>query len=230
MSETIQVSKASVILGALLIASLVAMGATISKNASLKKQMDHNQKALTDSIQIYKGRNGQLVAEKTILIGDYNSLKDEYDKLDEQVKDMKIRRPDHVVYVETEVINEVHDTTFIIDRSLPTLRKDFDFSNNFRQLAGFMELKEDNLGLNITQDRTIVDYTLAIKDGKVYMSSSNPYVQYNEIQGITLPAAKKPKFSVGIGPQIGAGFDLINKKPGIFAGVGISANFNLISF
>ena len=167
MSETIQVSKASVILGALLIASLVAMGATISKNASLKKQMDHNQKALTDSIQIYKGRNGQLVAEKTILIGDYNSLKDEYDKLDEQVKDMKIRRPDHVVYVETEVINEVHDTTFIIDRSLPTLRKDFDFSNNFRQLAGFMELKEDNLGLNITQDRTIVDYTLAIKDGKV---------------------------------------------------------------
>ena len=230
MSETIQVNKISFILGTVLIASLAALGATISKNYSLKKQMDHNQKALTDSIETYKGRNGKLVADKTIMIGEYNDLKDKYDNLQEKVKDMKVRNPDHVVYVETEVINEVHDTTFIIDRSLPTLRKDFDFSNNFRQLAGFMELKDDNLGLNITQDRTILDYTLAIKDGKVYMSSSNPYVQYNEIQGITLPAAKKPKFSIGVGPQIGVGYDLINKQPGIFAGVGISANFNLVSF
>ena len=230
MGETIKNSMPSIILGAVLFASLAALGATISKNISLRKQYDHNMEALTDSIHTYKGRNGDLVAEKTILIGQYNDLKNLYDDLDEKVKNMKVRNPDQVVYVETEVINEVHDTTFIIDRSLPSLRKDFDFSNNYRQLAGFMELKDDNLGLNITQDRTLVDYTLAIKDGRVYLSSSNPYVQYNEIQGITIPAPKKPKFSIGIGPQLGAGFDLINKTPGIYAGVGISANFNIISF
>ena len=41
---------------------------------------------------------------------------------------------------------------------------------------------------------------------------------------------KKPKFSVGIGPQLGFGFDVINSKPGIYAGIGISANYNLLSF
>ena len=230
MSDTIKNSMPSIILGAVLFASLAALGATISKNISLRKQYDHNTQALQDTVKIYKGKNGDLVAEKTILIGQYNDLKHLYDDLDEKVKNMKVRNPDQVVYVETEVINEVHDTTFIIDRSLPSLRKDFDFSNKYRQLAGFMELKDDNLGLNITQDRTLVDYTLAIKDGRVYLSSSNPYVQYNEIQGITIPAPKKPKFSIGIGPQLGAGFDLINKTPGIYAGVGISANFNIISF
>ncbi len=222
--------KTSLILGAVLIASLAGLAATISKNISLKKEYDHNTKALTDTIRTYKGRNGQLVAEKTILIGDYNTLKDLNKELEEQVKNMKVRRPDQVVYVETEVVNEVHDTTYIIDRSLPVIRKDFDFSNEFRQLAGFMELKDENLGLNITNDRTFVDYTLAIKDGKVYMTSTNPYVQYNEIQGITLPAPKKPKFSLGIGPQIGAGYDIINKQPGVFVGVGLNASFNLVSF
>lgn len=230
MSETIKNSMPSIILGAVLFASLAALGATISKNISLKKQYDHNMDALRDTVRLFKGKNGELVAEKTILVGQYNDLKHLYEDLDEKVKSMKVRNPDQVVYVETEVINEVHDTTFIIDRSLPSLRKDFDFSNNYRQLAGFMELKDDNLGLNITQDRTLVDYTLAIKDGRVYLSSSNPYVQYNEIQGITIPAPKKPKFSIGIGPQLGAGFDLINKTPGIYAGVGISANFNILSF
>lgn len=224
------INKTSFILGAVLIASLAALAATISRNISLKREYEHNTKALNDTIRTYKGRNGQLVAEKNILIGDYNTLKDLNDNLAEEVKNMKVRRPDHVVYVETEVVNEVHDTTYIIDRSLPSIRKDFDFSNEYRQLAGFMELKDENLGLNITNDRTLVDYTLAIKDGKVYMTSSNPYVQYNEIQGITLPTPKKPKFSIGIGPQLGVGYDIINKQPGIFAGVGISANFNLLSF
>jgi len=230
MSEALKSSGTAIILGGLLFASLAALGTTISKNIALKKSFDHNSKALTDSINTYKSRNGDLVAEKTLWVGRYNDAKKMYDELNEKVQNMKVHNPDQVVYVETEVINEVHDTTYIIDRSLPSLRKEFDFSNNYRQLAGFMELKDDNLGLNITQDKTIVDYTLAIKDGKVYLSSSNPYVQYNEIQGITVPAPKKPKFSIGIGPQLGAGFDLISKQPGIYAGVGISANFNLISF
>lgn len=230
MSGTLQISKATLILGTALVASLVGLGATISRNINMKKVMDHNEKALTDSIKLYKGRNGDLVAEKTILIGDNNTLKALNKDLEEKLDNMKVRRPDQVVYVETEVINEVHDTTYIIDRSLPSLRKDFDFSNEYRKLAGFMELKDDNLGLNITQDRTILDYTLAIKDGKVYLTSSNPYVQYNEIQGITVPKPKKPKFSVGIGPQIGAGFDIISRKPGVFVGVGINASYNLASF
>jgi len=223
-------NKLSLILVLALLGSIAGFGTYFSKYSKMKKEYDHNVHALSDTIKTYKGKNGQLVAEKAILIGDIDLLKTTNENLSNELNNMKVRNPSQVVYVETEVINEVHDTTFIIDRTVPYQRKDFNFSDSFRQLEGYMELMDNNLGLNITKDRTFVDYTLAIKDGRVYMTSTNPNVQFNEIQGITIPSPKKPKFSIGIGPQLGVGYDILNKQPGIFAGVGVSANFNLISF
>lgn len=223
-------NRLTLILGLLLAGALVSSGVFFNKYNSVKKEYDNNMEALRDTIHEYKGKNGELVAEKTLLRGDINTLKAANQELTDQLNSMKVKNPSQVVYVETEVVNEVHDTTYIVDHTLPYQRKDFNFSNNFRQLEGFMELNDNNLGLNITKDVTLVDYTLAIKDNKVYLSSSNPYVQYNEIQGLTVPKPKKPKFSIGFGPQFGVGYDLLNNKPGIYAGVGISANYNLVSF
>ena len=223
-------NRLTLILGLLLAGALVSSGVFFNKYNSVKKEYDNNMEALRDTIHEYKGKNGELVAEKTLLRGDINTLKAANQELTDQLNSMKVKNPSQVVYVETEVVNEVHDTTYIVDRTLPYQRKDFNFSNNFRQLEGFMELNDNNLGLNITKDVTLVDYTLAIKDNKVYLSSSNPYVQYNEIQGLTVPKQKKPKFSIGFGPQFGVGYDILNNKPGIYAGVGISANYNLVSF
>lgn len=222
--------KLQLILGLALVGSLAGFGMYYSKYSSMKKEYANNMHALTDTIETYKGKNGQLVAEKTLLSGDIDLLKVVNEDLKNELNNMKVKNPSQVVYVETEVVNEVHDTTYIIDNQLPYQKKDFNFSNNFRQLEGFMELNDNNLGLNITKDITIVDYTLAIKDNKVYLSSTNPYVQYNEIQGLTVPKQKKPKFSIGIGPQIGVGYDLINKQPGVFAGIGLNASYNLVSF
>ena len=222
--------KSQIVLILALIVSLLFLWASCSNNANLKKTYDINTQALTDTIEYYQTKSGQLAAEKAILQGDIKDLKVLNEDLYKKVKDLEVKKPQQVVYVETEVINEVHDTTYIVDPLLTYQRKDFAFNNQWRVLEGYMELKDNTLGLNFTQDKVFVDYTLAIKDNHVYLTSTNPYIQYNEIQGITLPKKQKPMFSIGIGPVFGAGYGLVNKQFDVFAGIAITANYNLITF
>lgn len=222
--------RSQLILGLALIATLICLAISCSNNASLNKQYKHNVDALTDSIEYYQTRSGQLVAEKTLLEGDLKLLKSANEELYKKVKELEIKKPEQIVYVETEVVNEVHDTTYLVDPTLPYQRKDFAFNNEWRKLEGFMELKDNLLGLNITTDKVFVDYTLALKDGQVFLNSSNPYVQYNQIQGFTVPKSKKPRWGFGVGPQVGVGYDIFNKTPGIYVGVGFSFNYNFITF
>lgn len=198
-------------------------------NRNLKRQHDNNIIALTDSVEFYKSRSGALVAEKTLLLGDMHTLELANKELAETIEDMKLHNPQQVVYIETEVINEVHDTAWIIKENDTLIKKDFDFSNQWRTLNGFVQLADKNLSLSIKEDKVLINYTLAIKDNKVYVTSDNPYVQYNEIQGITLPKTRK-NFSLGIGPTISYGYDFQHKNFGPFVGVSLGLYYNLIQF
>lgn len=222
--------KSQILLGLALLVTLIFLGVSCSRNRALTNQYNNNVTALTDTVELYKTKSGQLAAEKTLLEGDINLLKTTNEDLYKQIKDLKVKKPQQVVYVETEVVNEVHDTTYILQPSLPYQRKDFQFNSEWRVLEGFMELKDNLLGLNFTKDITYVDYTLAIKDNKVYMTSTNPYVQYREIQGLTLPKQRKPAWSFGVGPVFGVGYDIVNKNPGVYVGLGVNFSYSIISF
>ena len=187
---------------------------------------DNNVKALTEQVETWKTKAGDLVAEKTVLEGDYKLLKQTNEELYEQVKKLKAK-PKEVVYVETEIVNEVHDTTYVVTDS-SYVKKNFDFSNQWRKLSGFIEYNKPNLGLTINQDITYADFTVAIKDSKVYVTSNNPYIQYNDIQGVVMPKTA-PRWSLGVGLQTGVGYGFINKKPDVYVGVGVSLNYNLLT-
>ena len=189
---------------------------------------ENNITALTDSISYYKDKNGQLVAEKTLLAGDMNTLKLANEDLYKQIEDMKLHNPQQVVYVETEIINEVHDTTWIIENNDSIINKYFDFSNQWRTLNGYVQLKDKDLNLSIQEDKVLVNYVLAIKDNKAYITSDNPYVQYNEIQGLTIPKTHK-NFSIGIGPSISYGWWPGMTKPSIFFGISLGVYYNLFN-
>ena len=64
------------------------------------------------------------------------------------------------------------------------------------------------------------DYTVVLKDNKVWLSSSNPYVKYNKITGLTLPTQKQKRW--GIGPAVTAGYDPANNKISMMLGVSLS--------
>jgi hypothetical protein len=101
----------------------------------------------------------------------------------------------------------------------------FDFSNKWRELAGNVSLKDSIIGMTIDKDIVHIDYTMVEKDGRVYVSSENPYVRFNDIQGITLSKPKQKRFNIG--PNIGMSFTSDGKiKPS----VGIGITYSLISF
>jgi len=221
--------KTQIILGALLfLAVLFGINQTVAKR-NVMRQNDNNIVALTDSIHYYQGKNGELIAEKTLLLGDMHTLELANADLAQTIEDMKLHNPQQVVYIETEIINEVHDTTWMIEPNDTLIQKAFDFSNQWRVLNGSIKLQENNLSLNIDNDKVFANYTLAIKDNKVYLTSDNPYVQYNEIQGITLPKTKK-NFSLGVGPTISYGYDFQHKNFVPVVGVSVGLYYNFLQF
>ncbi len=195
-------------------------------NLANKRIYDNNVKALTEQMQTWKTKAGDLVAEKTVLEGDVKLLKQTNEELYEQVKKLKAR-PKEVVYVETEIINEVHDTTFVVDSTY--VKKYFDFSDQWRTLTGFVEYNKPNLNLAFTKDITKADFTVAIRDSKVYVTSNNPHIVYNDIQGVVLPKTE-PMFTIATGPSFSAGYGLINKNFDFYAGWSVIIGYNIKSF
>ena len=221
--------KTQIIIGALLVlAILFGINQTVAKR-NLRKQNDNNIVALTDSVNFYKSKSGDLVAEKTLLLGDISTLKLANKELADEIEDMKVNKPQQVVYIETEIINEVHDTTWMIEPNDTLIQKAFDFSNQWRVLNGNIKLQENNLSLNIDNDKVFANFTLAIKDNKVYVKSDNPYVTYDDIQGLTLPKTKK-NFSLGVGPTISYGYDFQHRNFGPFVGISLGLYYNFLQF
>lgn len=217
-----------IILAAAIILLGIFLLKSIENNIHTKHEYENNVVALTSELETWKTKTGDLVAEKTILQGDIELLKHTNEDLYEQVKKLKAR-PKEVIYVETEIINEVHDTTYVMHPDSSYIKKNFDFSNQFRTLTGFIEYNKPNLNLSFTQDIVKADFTVAVRDSKVYVTSNNPYIKYNDIQGVTIPHYK-PTWSIGIGPSFGGGFGIINKQFDFYAGISISLNYNFITF
>ena len=218
--------KSQIILVLCLLVCIFFLIRSCENNLANKRIYDNNVKALTEQIQTWETKAGDLVAEKTVLEGDVKLLKQTNEELYEQVKKLKAR-PKEVVYIETEIINEVHDTTFIVDSNY--IKKYFDFSDQWRTLTGFVEYNNPNLNLTFTKDITKADFTVAIRDSKVYITSNNPHIVYNDIQGVVLPK-KEPMFTISTGPSFSAGYGLINKNFDFYAGWSVIIGYNIKSF
>ena len=218
--------KSQIILILCLLVCIFFLIRSCENNLADKRIYDNNVKALTEQIQTWETKTGDLVAEKTILEGDVKLLKQTNEELYEQVKKLKAK-PKEVVYIKTEIINELHDTTFIVDSNY--IKKYFDFSDQWRTLTGFVEYNNPNLNLTFTKDITKADFTVAIKDSKVYITSNNPHIVYNDIQGVVLPK-KEPMFTISTGPSFSAGYGLINKNFDFYAGWSVIIGYNIKSF
>ena len=191
---------------------------------TLKHQMQHNINALSDSVRHYKTKSGNIAAEKTLLIGDIDLLKRTNDSLYDKLKDMNVKNPQQVVYIESKADYGKRDTVWNVRTENATfdMNKYFDFSNKWRELTGNVSLKDSSLALYIDKDIVYFDYTTAIKDGKVYISSSNPYIIFNHIDGITIPTSKRKYWHIG--PSVGVG---INTKGDMLPYAGINLTYSL---
>ena len=218
----------------ILILLFVVMCVSMRQCISNKHTYNNNIIALTDTIKYYKGKNKELVASKTMIETSFNNIKYINDSLYNVLKSIGAKNPNNVVYIETVIRDEKHDTiwkTPIVssDGNNKYIKKDFDFSNQYRTLKGYVYLnKPDTLGLSIEQNDVIADFTVAQKDNNVYITSNNPYIKYNNIIGIKNQSEHKTKTKrFGIGPYIGLG---INKDAKIEPTIGIGITWSLFRF
>lgn len=220
------------------VAILLMFGITVCSVRSCisnKNTYNNNITALTDTIKYWKDKAGNLVAQKTMLSGDLNSLKLINDSLYNKIKnDMKIKNPDNIVYIKTTVKDDKHDTLWIVeskDSIYNRIEKNFDFSDSYRTLKGYTYLykgknKSDTLGTVISKNEMVCDFTVVQKDNQLYITSNNPYIKYNNIIGINNNNYNKNK-RFGIGPYIGVG---INYKGKIQPTIGIGLTYSIIKF
>lgn len=202
---------------------------TVKGCQQYKEQNNQNLIALTDTIKYYTTKTGDTYVSKEMLIGDLNTLKLVNDSLFKVIKEMKLKKPESVVYIENQIDNGKKDTVWVINNDTvyekKYLSKDFNFNNEFRELEGNVSLKDSTLSLSIDKDKVFFDYTLAIENNKVYVKSNNPYIKYNNIQGIELPKPKKSIWGITVGPSVGYGYDFNGKKFG--PTIGINATVGL---
>ena len=215
----------------ILILLFVVMCVSMRQCISNKHTYNNNIIALTDTIKYYKGKNKELVASKKMIETSFNNIKYINDSLYNVLKSIGVKNPDNVVYIETVIRDEKHDTMWVdnINSINKYIKKDFDFSNKYRTLKGYVYFnKPDTLGLAIEQNDVTADFTVTQKDNNVYITSNNPYIKYNNIIGIKNQSGHKIKTKrFGVGPYIGIG---INKDAKIEPVVGIGLSWSIFRF
>lgn len=210
---------------------IILLSISIRKCTTNSDKYKNNIHALTDTIAYYQSENGALVASKAAFESNIEELKIANSNLYNELKDMKVKtsKVATAVNVQGEIIYEPQDTIYVVEKdSIGNFTQHFDFSNKWRTLNGDIMFRyPDSLGMSIDNDRVMFDYTMAIdKDNKIYIKSNNPYVTYNELSGFVLPTPKQTHFSIG--PSIGIGYGVFNKKPDLF--IGITASWKFFEF
>ena len=195
--------------------------------------VQNNIVALTDSIEYYECKNGELVAQKTILTGEIKDLKESHSKelnaLYNDLNSMKRKNAQLAAQIKGFIDNPVKDTVWKYDtiKFTQSLIQPFDFSDKWRILSGNITLDDDTMRLNIKEDQVFFDYTVAIENGCIYIKSDNPYVKYDYITGIQEQQKKPKHWNIGFQAGFGVQYGMLNKTidVGPYLGVGISWGF-----
>lgn len=214
----------------IMILLIVGLSLSIQKCQTIKHEYKNNIEVLTDTIHYYKTKDGKQVANIHAYESDLNTLKILNKDLYKQIDNLKIKNKiKDIVYINTDIVHELHDTTYTIqyDTIYKGFYHTFDFTDRYRELTGNIRYNNDSLNINIDKDIVHADYTIAVdKNNKVYITSDNPYVRYNNISGFTIPKKRTKRF--GIGPQIGVSYNI--KDNSISPTIGIGLSYSLIKF
>lgn len=165
-------------------------------------QKNNDLQLLSDTLQMYKCENGQLVYTKELQDKEIYELKKE-------IAEIGISKPD-VVYKVKTIYSK--DTIVVID-SQQIILKDDD-----RDLE--IVLREDSA--HIKKDIVYTDFTIAQKKDRIYITPNNSNVIVTNIDGYKI---KNSKISFGVNIGIGAQYGIIDRH--IDFGPNISVGLNI---
>ena len=225
------------IVAALTVLLGLMIGIIIRKNNNITI-IENNLNAATEKIEVLKTANGDLLAKNRSYITTINSLEDYINISKKEVKDLQKTLDDKILYIsELETIinikpTEVHDTTVVYKDS--TFNFTFNFSDKWYKLIGNSSFDYNRVKTEINTLYVNVPLRVGLTDDwKIFVTTQNPYVVFNDVEGalldkdVYLKQQKKKKWGISLSLGIYAGYDLFDKSvyigPG--AGCGISYTF-----
>tara|TARA_Y100000389_G_scaffold51024_1_gene46747 strand:- start:1139 stop:1927 length:789 start_codon:yes stop_codon:yes gene_type:complete len=204
----------------------------------------NNIQVLNDSVKYLKGKNGQFIAERGVLIADKKSLKELnselYDKVNGLEKSIPNLKPKVVIDYKTKIehdtiyissdLKTVNDSSYIVNFKKDTVYDE----NNSRSLAGEISIgllvdsisKYNNVkvsNVKLTKDIIDMNATLVLgtkdKELKVWLESNYPGFEASKIDAVTLDPSIHPELK-----------KLNNKKysVGPYVGLGIGQNLSIL--
>ncbi len=220
-----------------------------SNNNMLIATANQNIIALNDTLTITRTKNGDLIADKVVLVSKNGDLKDLNSSLADEVKDIEgkvVRLTNTVIQLKNAQPIYLTDTFYVFNNDSILVKwqkyEQYD-TNNYRKLRGETTLYkkdsvitntktilyEDVLGLSLTTGLREIDDKITI-----FVTSKYPGFNVTKLEGAEIDPDSNPIFKNfvqkkkpwGIGVQVGGGFGLNGITP--YVGVGIS--YNIIRF
>jgi len=221
---------------------------------------NQNVAALTDSIRVYKTKNGQLIYEKAAFISENGSLKSLNSELADEVKYLK---DNPIVVIKTRTKIEHVPIEIPIYPTRPgtwnggVLTQNFNWNlsrdhggGNYRKLEGNFDVMVDTSysistsALRLTTDELGIAFTTGLTENKqglleIFVKSDYPGFRPTSLDGALIDPAKSdvlkkyfpPKrWGLGVYGGYGAYFDPISMRAGTGIQLGVGLQYNILQW
>lgn len=195
---------------------------------------ENNYAAAKDTIEYYKMKNGELMAEKQMYIMNEKELREQLGLSKDEINDLKKKLGagiKTITKVETRVVIDtivMQSEPIYVDKD--TLSGRFSFTDNWLAMNGRINYGRGNLTTTLDNATMSVPLTVGMSDDyKYFVSTNNPYVTITEINGVVnekmIPKKKHWGIGINVGPGVYYDFKSKNIGYGIGAQIGINYNF-----
>ena len=223
------------IVAALIVLLGLMIGIIIRKNNNITI-IENNLNAATEKIEVLKTANGDLLAKNRSYVATINNLEDYINISKKEIKDLQKALDDKILYIsELETLinikpTEVHDTTVVYKDS--TFNFTFNFRDKWYELIGNSSFDYNRVKTEINALYVNVPLRVGLTDDwKIFVTTQNPYVVFNDIEGalldkdVYLKQQKKKKWGISISLGMYAGYDLLSKNIYVGPGVGCCVSY-----
>lgn len=193
-------------------------------------QYEQNWTAANDSVEYYKLKNGELLAERASFILSEAEMKKQLEMSDSELKDLKKKLGsalNQLAKVQSEVhIDSIYITSTPDTIAVDTISAPFHYNDRWLEMVGRFEYGSGTCRTLLSKVELPIPLTIGTSaNNKFFVSTPNPYIHITEINSVLAPQ-KKNHFGIGvnIGPSLG--WDFINKRPYAGMGVNVGINYN----
>jgi len=201
-----------------------------------------NLKAAQNELYEVKLKNGELLTVRDSYIATIDDLENLLDISKKEIKDLQRKLDSKIAYIskietntKIEYIEVVRDSIVYVNNSPNDIIASFNYNDKWLNIRGQNNIKlGENLECNTLLNEININTPLTVgltNDYQIFVSSPNPYIHFNEIEGAVLDKSKlypkKKKFNWGLQGGMGVMYDFIDRDiaAGLYLGLGAEFNF-----